>query len=265
MVHLDRVEALLDMLVPMTFTKREAQYLDIHGKRVTLPKMDIPSNIEWFVRTDDPYLTKMSTLSLKNWKVSFHDWEEIWPSKAIAPDPKSMRHALIQMINLALTFDSEEFMEEIKAHEGEFFDSGKYYTNEEIIDRIHSYNDCSYGLGAVNSTSIANGWGGGMHSGWSSIILNQEYFANMYPTEDPDTPCNRARECFYHEYSHCLGFSHEGNMTYGGVWTNTVGTAYLRAHAAGKIFFFSPDFIDNLPYTRSEAPLWTTKGYIEKR
>lgn len=258
MAHLDRVEALLDMLVPMTFTKREAQYLDIHGKRVTLPKMDIPSNIEWFVRTDDPYLTRMSKLSLKNWKVSFQDWEEIWPSKAISPDPKCMRHALIQMVNLALTFDSEEFMEEISAHDGEFFDSGKYYTSEEILDRIHNYNDCNYGLGSRNSTSGANGWGGGMHSGWSSIIINQEYYATMYPTENPDVPCNRARECFYHEYSHCIGFSHDGNMTYGSVWTNTVGAAYLRAHEAGKIFFYSPDFIDNLPYKRSEAPKWAS-------
>ncbi|MDE6631398.1 MAG: hypothetical protein K2K23_00200, partial [Muribaculaceae bacterium] len=31
LAHIDRVEALLDMLVPMTFIKREAQYLDIHG------------------------------------------------------------------------------------------------------------------------------------------------------------------------------------------------------------------------------------------
>ena len=80
----------------------------------------------------------------------------------------------------------------------------------------------------------------------------------MYPTECPETPCNRARECFYHEFSHGLGFTHDGNMTYGGVWTNTVGTAYLRACKAGKIFFSSPDFIDNLPYRRSEAPEWAT-------
>ncbi|MDE6511278.1 MAG: hypothetical protein K2L00_04185, partial [Muribaculaceae bacterium] len=248
LVHLDRAEALLDMLVPMTFTQREAQYLDIHGKRVTLPKMDIPSNIEWIVKSDDPFLTRMANLSLKKWDVSFHNWESIWPSKAITPDLKSMRHALIQMINLALTFDSEEFAEELAAHEGEYIDSDILYTNEEIIDRLHNSNECCYGLGACNPSSGANGWGGGTHSGWLSLIINQEYYAKMYPTDNPDTPCNRERECFYHEFAHCLGFTHNGNMTYGGVWTNTVGTAYLRANAAGKIFFYSHDFIDNLPY-----------------
>lgn len=254
LVHFDRVEALLDMLVPMTFTKREAQYLDIHGKRVSLPKMDIPSNIEWFVKTDDPYLTRMSKLSLKKWDISFHDWENIWPSKAITPDLKCMRHAIAQMVNLALTLDSEEFAEEIAAREGQYIDSDIHYNNEEIIERIH--NICRFGLGATNPTSGANGWGGGTHSGVSSMIINQEYYAKMYPTENPDTPCNRERECFYHEFAHCLGFTHDGNMTYGGAWTNTVGTAYLRAYKAGKIIFHSPDFIENLPYRRSEAPKW---------
>ena len=264
MVHFDKVEALLDMMVPMTFTKRETQYLDIHGKRVTLPKMDIPSNIEWYVKTDDPYLTRMSQLSLKKWNVSFHDWESVWPAKAVAPDPKCMRHAFVQMINLALTFDSEEFAEEIAAYEGQYIDSDIRYTNEEIIDRIHNSFDCSYGMGASNPSSGANGWGGGSHSGYVSMIINQEYYAKMYPTECPDTPCNRERECFYHEFSHCLGFTHDGNMTYGGVWTNTVGRAYLRAYAAGKIFFHSPDFIDNLSYRRSEAPKWANPRFTGK-
>ena len=259
LAHLDRVEALLDMQVPMTFTKREAQYLDIHGKRITLPKMHIPSDIEWIVKTDDPYLTKMSQLSLKKWSVSFHDWENVWPSKAIMPDLKCMRHAFIQMINLALTIESDEFEEELAAREGEYVDSDIHYTNEEILDRIHNYFGCNYSLGARNPSSGANGWGGGHHSGFTSMIINQEYYAKMYPTESSETPCNRARECFYHEFSHGLGFTHDGNMTYGGVLTNTVGSAYLRAHKAGKIFFYSPDFIDNLPYRRSEAPKWTTQ------
>ncbi len=259
LVHLDRVEALLDMQVPMTFTTRKAHYLDIRGKRVTLPKMDIPSDIEWFVKTDDPYLTRMSKLSLKKWSVCFHEWENIWASKAITPNPKCMRHALIQMINLAITLDSDEFAEELASHKGEYLDSDIYYSNEEILDRIHNYYECNYGLGASNPSSGANGWGGGHHSGYSSLIINQEFFAKMYPTESPETPCNRERECFYHEFSHCLGFTHEGNMTYGGVWTNTVGKAYIRAHKSGKIFFYSPDFIENLPYRRSEAPKWTNQ------
>lgn len=103
-----------------------------------------------------------------------------------------------------------------------------------------------------------------MHSGYVSLIINQEYFEKIYPTEDPDSPCNRERECFYHEFSHCLGFTHDGNMTYGGVWTNTVGTAFLRAHKAGKIFFSSPDFIDSLPYRRSDAPEWANPRFVGK-
>ncbi|MDE6548580.1 MAG: hypothetical protein K2L22_06250 [Muribaculaceae bacterium] len=258
LVHLDRVEALLDMQVPMTFTKREAQYLDVHGKRVTLPKMDIPSDIEWVVKTDDPFLTRMSRLSLKNWSVSFHDWENIWPSKAITPDLKCMRHAFVQMINLALTLDSNEFAEELSANKGKYVDADRVISVEDILDRIHDRANSNYSIGANNHSSGSNGWGGGKHNGYTSLIINQEYFATMYPTENPETPCNRERECFYHEYSHCLGFSHDGNMTYGGVWTNTVGTAYLRAHKAGKIFFYSPEFIDNLPYRRAEAPKWAT-------
>lgn len=154
-------------------------------------------------------------------------------------------------------------VEELDAREGQYIDSGICYTNEEIVDRIHNWNNCNYGLGANNPSSGFNGWGGGKDSGYTSLIVNQDVFAKMYPTENPDTPCNRERECFYHEYAHCLGFSHEGNMTYGGVWTNTIGAAYLRAHAAGKIFFYSPDFIDNLPYKRSEASKWATPRFVE--
>ena len=258
LVHLDRVEALLEMQVPMTFTKREAQYLDIHGNRVTLPKMSIPADTKWYIRTDDPYLTRMSKLSLKTWNVSFHDWENVWPSKAIAPDTHCMRHAMVQMINLALTLDSEEFAAELNSHEGEYVDSGIHFSSSDILDRLHGSAGCSYSIGANNPSSGANGWGGGNHSGFTSMILNQEYFAKMYPTDNQDTPCNRERECFYHEFSHCLGFTHDGNMTYGGAWTNTVGTAYIKAYKAGKIFFHSSAFIDSLPYKRSEAPKWAT-------
>lgn len=265
LVHFDRVEPLLDMMVPMTFTEREAEYYDIHGKRVRIPKTStIPSDIVWYIKTDDPVLTRMETISLKLWKVCFPSWETIFPSQCTVPVQKSMRHAFVNFINLALTFESEEFAEEIAAREGTYIDTGVYLTNEEIIRRIHENYGGNYGLGAANPSSGAVGWGGGWAGGNTMLTMLNSYFEQLYPTVNPTAPLSGARTCFFHEHGHCLNFSHNGNMTYGNTWIMTVGMAWLRAHAAGKIIFYTPDFVNNIPYKREDAPKWANPRFAPK-
>lgn len=265
LVHYDRVEPLMDMMVPMTFTERQADYYDIHGKRISIPKVSvIPSDIVWYVKTDDPVLTRMENISLKLWKVCFPSWETIFPSLCTVPQMLSMRHALVNFINLALTFESEEFAEELAAREGTYVESGVYLTNEEIIRRIHECNRGNYGLGAANPSSGAIGWGGGWAANNTMLTLLNGYFQNLYPTVTPTKTLTTPRECFFHEHGHCLDFTHNGNMTYGGTWVSTVGNAWMRTHAAGKMIFYSPDFVNNLPFKREDAPKWANPRFVPK-
>ncbi len=60
------------------------------------------------------------------------------------------------------------------------------------------------------------GLGGGQTFG-----MSQDRYTNFYPDMTPvgGNTFNGARQTIFHEFAHCLGYGHDGNMTYGEAWT----------------------------------------------
>lgn len=254
--HFDRVEPLLDMLVPMPFVEKECKYYDIKGNRVTIPKLGgVPSNIEWFYKTPDPYLKQLSELKFQRWYSWCPSYETYWARYAITPTCGIIRHGFMICQCMAITFDSEEFYTILKENEGTYINDGVNLTNEDIINRI--YNMAGFGWGSCNPASGAVGWGGG-----STMIFMAGYYPNMYPGVTTNRPVRWERETLFHEFGHCLGFSHSGNMTYGGKWVTVASTAYVNCYLNGKIPYGVPDFINSVPYKRADAPKWAKPRFV---
>ncbi|MDE6421818.1 MAG: hypothetical protein K2K95_00170 [Muribaculaceae bacterium] len=257
MAHFDRVEAFLDMLVPMPFMERACNYYDVHGKRVTIPQMTtLPSDVKWHYKTPDPYLDQLDKLKFSNWTAWCPAYESWWSFYALTPTNDLIRHGYIINQCLAIMFDSPEFYARLEANTGNYINNGNYLTNEDIIQRI--YNTAGFGWGRCNPSSGAEGWGGG-----STMIFMDYYFnGGMYPGTDTNRPTTWSREVLFHEHGHCLGFSHTGNMTYGGMWVGVTSNAYIECFLNGKMPYGVPDFVRNIPYKRADAPKWAKPRFV---
>lgn len=254
--HFDKVEPMLDMLVPMPFLERECKYYDVHGNRVTIPKLgSIPANIEWSYKTPDAYLKQLSELKFQRWYAWCPSYETWWARYAITPTNDIIRHGYMICQCMAITYDSEEFYTILAENEGTYVNDGVYLTNEDIINRI--YNMAGFGWGSCNPASGAVGWGGG-----STMIFMASYFPNMYPGVTTNNPVRWERETLFHEFGHCLGFSHSGNMTYGKKWVTVSSTAYVNCFLHGKIPYGTPDFMNSVPYRRADAPKWAKPRFV---
>ena len=254
--HMDRVEPMLDMLVDMPFMERTCQFYDKHGKRVTIPKMSTMPNIEWSYETPDAYIRQLAKLKFQNWSAWCPGYESYWSFYALVPTCNLIRHGFVINQNLAIMFDSDEFYERLEANTGTYINNGEYLTNEDIINRI--YKTAGFGWGRCNPSSGAEGWGGG-----STMIFMDYYFnGGMYPGTNTNNPCTWSREVLFHEHGHCLGFSHSGNMTYGGKWVGVTSNAYVQCFLNGKMPYGVPDFVNAIPYKRADAPKWAKPRFV---
>lgn len=256
--HMDRVEPLLDMLVPMPFMERSCHYFDKNGKRVTIPKLNTMPEIEWSYTTPNAYLKQLSELKFQNWQAWCPGYENYWADISIPPTCFIIRHGFIINQCLAILFDSEEFYEVFAAHEGEYIDNTTYLTNEDILNRI--YNTAGFGWGSCNPASGAGGWGGGS----TMIFMAGNYNGPMYPGNSVGTVLTWAREVLFHEHGHCLGFSHVGNMTYGSLWVTLCSGAYIQCYLNGKMPFGTAQYINSIPYNREDAPKWAKPRFAIK-
>ena len=52
----------------------------------------------------------------------------------------------------------------------------------------------------------------------------------------------------FHEYGHCLGYSHSSNMTYGDKWTVLCAKVFVEMGTAGMLPVNSRLEVESLPY-----------------
>ncbi len=199
----------------LPITQNDCVFTGESGRKVKIPAIpnlepgDVTLKFEW--DKDDPFMNKVAEIKL-NWYIRFSGYgadngHAYWRHMT----PMLCRLGVGLAYDMTYMFSSKEFPEEFKNWEGKLIDSGRLIYLDEIQKRLN--NQGGLMMGTVVGVL---GLGGGQTFG-----MSQDRYSNFYPDTTPvgGNTFNGARQTIFHEFAHCLGYGHDGNMTYGEAWT----------------------------------------------
>ncbi len=199
----------------LPITQHDCVFDGESGRKVKIPAIpdlspgEVALKLEW--DKEDAFMNKISEIKL-DWFIRFSGYgadngHAYWRHM----NPLLCRLAIGLAYDMTYMFSSEVFPEEFKNWEGTLVDSGRIITLEEVQQRLSNQG------GLLMGTVVGVlGLGGGQTFGMSA-----DRYYNFYPDTTPvgGNTFNGARQTVFHEFAHCLGYGHDGNMTYGEAWT----------------------------------------------
>lgn len=227
---------------PLPVVDSERTFTTSDGRKVVIPAQpDLSAgDVTLEIRTDDPFMRKVATIDSR-WNIHFSAYSAdaghaYWRHMT----PLLCRHGVALALNMSFMFASEEFNEEMKLYEGRLKDNGGNPIDLDALrERIRKHGGLI--LGCVTGVG---GLGGGTTYGLADYCYKGVYFDATPPDAHPH---NYPRQAMFHEYGHCLGYSHSSTMTYGDQWTVLCATVFVRMGREGKLPVCSKDEVGNLP------------------
>lgn len=225
------IPAFAEYKIPLNFLKTGCKYTIRSGGEVQIEKDDFDKEsfgVE--IECSDPYYQKL-TATPCHWKISFgaysgEHWKPLLPAHA--------REAVAVAINMAYLFSTDEFWNMLESYQGKLFkDNSRTEVDvKDLYDRIFCLPALVYG-----QVTGVNGLGGGSIFGLAEWCYWEHY---------ADAGC--ITHTLFHEFAHCLGYTHEGNMTYennlGRGWVSICGELYRRLGIEQKLPVYSYRFLD---------------------
>lgn len=209
----------------------------VDGRIVELPAMpDLdPEDIEFFVESSDPLMAKVATIN-SNWTVNFSSYQAdqghaYWRHMT----PELCRHGVALALNMAYMFSSDEFNKRLNDYDGLLTDNNGTAINLDLLrEKIRTHSGLT--LGRVEGVG---GLGGGRTYGLADYCYRQVYWD--WEENPLDNPHTYVRQAMFHEYGHCLGYSHESTMTYGDQWTVLCAECFVELGSKGSLPVCSKD------------------------
>lgn len=239
----DVLPAFADFTIPLVSGGKDCWYETRSGTRAVVSLRRICKGKPLVEpECSDPYYRKLQIIRCR-WKVCFgaysgKNWRPLLPAHA--------REAVAVTLNIAYLFSTEEFREKLTAFRGRLFkdDRGTLVNVGKLYDNIFSLPVLMYG----NVTGV-NGLGGGHVLGLAEWCYLEHY---------ADDKC--VTHTIFHEFAHCLGYTHEGNMTYenglGKGWVSMCGELYREMGMEKKLPVYSRKFLN----TRASPQLYARLG-----
>ena len=242
LAHFDRIYPFMEASFPLPVVSSERTFTTAGGRKIVVPAQPGLTNeeVSLVIQTDDPFMEKVRRIDSR-WYIRFSAYSAdnghaYWRHM----NPLLCRHGVALALNMAFMFSSEEFNEEMNKYEGRLLDNGRNPIDlDGLRQRIRSHGGlvlgCVAGVGRL---------GGGQTYGLANYCYTGVYFDATPPGSHPH---NYARQAMFHEYGHCLGYSHSSTMTYGDQWTVLCATVFVRMGSEGKLPVCSKDEVGNLP------------------
>lgn len=242
LAHFETIYPFMEGSFPIPVIEREATFATAAGRRLRIPaQKDLTANdVTFMISTDDPFMKKIEAID-SHWFIRFSPYgadsgHAYWRHMT----PLLCRHGVALALNMAFMFSSPEFSEALDKYDGILLDnSGNAIELNSLRTRIRNHGGLV--LGRVVGVG---GLGGGNTYGLADYCYTGVYFDSTAPGSNPH---NYARMAMFHEYGHCLGYSHSSNMTYGDKWTVLCANVFVSMGSQGKLPVNSRLEVESLP------------------
>lgn len=245
LAYFEEVPEFVEGYFPLPIAEKECIFTTTSGRIVRIPaQKNLKSDdVEIRFETDDEFMKKISTIEAK-WYIRFSAYgadngHAYWRHM----DPMLCRHGVALALNMAYMFASPEFSAELDTYDGILFDNGKNPINLDAL-RTKIRNHGGLMLGRVVGVG---GLGGGQTYGLADYCYTGVYHDATAPESNPH---NYPRQAMFHEYGHCLGYSHDSNMTYGDKWTVLCAKVFVQLGKEGKLPVSNRTDVTSLPFER---------------
>lgn len=245
LAYFETIPAFFEASLPLPVASRECRFRTVCGRNIRIPAHPglTRDDLEVRFETDDEFMRKISTIEA-GWYIRFSkfgadnghaNWRHMTPILC--------RHGVALALNMAYMFATREFSEELDTYEGILFDNSKNPIDLNALrDKIRNHGGLN--LGCVVGVG---GLGGGQTYGLADYCYTGVYHDATAPDSNPH---NYARQAMFHEYGHCLGYSHSSNMTYGDKWTVLCAKVFVQLGKEGKLPVPNRTDVTSLPYAR---------------
>lgn len=192
-----------------------------------------PENISFEVECDAPYWKTLQAIGC-HWAIMFGRYNPNHTNWKYPLHACHAREGVAMALNMAYMYSSPEFAAALNNWGPLYSDNNKTVVNKEtVLQQAIKHNGLIFGY-----TTGVMGLGGGTTYG-----LHESVYFEQYPDDSSIT------DTMFHEYAHCLGYGHAGNMTYYPQaepgWTVLCGKVYEELALAKKLPVYSRRFLNS--------------------
>nr|WP_052662285.1 hypothetical protein [Bacteroides acidifaciens] len=240
--HFETIPGFSELRMYVPLLDRALAYTLEDGRNIVIPAQPGLSekDCELIIETSHPYMEKIATITHPI-KISFSGYsaDSESPYYWIHMTPELCRQGCVLGVNLSFLYNSQDFVDAVVNWNRAPFtgNDGKPITPEEVIKKARGVQNLV--MGNVKEGEIG-GLGGGSTFGLGrrSYIYQYWHTAPMY---DP------VKIAIYHEFGHCMGYSHDSSMTYGGAWTALSEELVYELGRAGRLPVSNSGWASNYP------------------
>ena len=241
---IEEVQPFMEAFFTLPVTERDCVFTGESGRKVKIPAIseltsnDVAFKFEW--DPDDVFMNKIAQIKL-HWYIRYcpfgaDEGHAYWRHM----DALLCRHAAACAYNMTYLFSSQEFMDELKKWDGKLIDDNQQPVNlDDLVARIYRHGGLN--MGKVEGSFVV-GLGGGETFGMADWC-----YTGFYADDTPNWPLTTARDTMFHEFGHCLGYGHNGNMTYGDAWTVLCSNVLVQLGLDLKLPVSKKTDVSNLP------------------
>lgn len=231
-MSLEKIMPFQQLRVHIPFAAKDLTAYTRGGKKITImanPYL-MAENISFRVECDDPYWARLQSIRCK-WNIAFGRYSDTHPSWRYKMKAAHTREAVAIALNMSYMFSSEKF-------ENALHEFGPLHSNNDkaeidkdaLLTRTLNHRGLLFGY-----TTGVMGLGGGTTFGIHEVCYLEHYADDKSITET-----------IFHEFAHCLGFGHAGNMTYeqtGPGWVTLCNKVYVELSLAKELPVYSRRFL----------------------
>jgi hypothetical protein len=231
----DIIKGFSELKMPIPVVSNDCTFESKDGRRVVIPKQ--PNLNEGYCElkfeVKDEYMDKINAIKYPIY-VTFSPYgadngHAYWRHMT----PILCKHACVLATNLSFMYSSQEFENKVNGwpksstttnNANQLKDNNKNVLDAKtVIARARGVKHLN--MGTVGGVA---GLGGGSVFGIAPYCYTEQYHSI-------GNKIHWGREVIYHEFGHCMGFSHNSSMTYGDAWTRLGQEVSYELAVDGKL------------------------------